>query len=45
MILFAAKKEKSWDSIEDRETDFEDKAEEFADGALDSYFDNPEGLF
>lgn len=45
MILNSKVEEKALDEKEEPKKMLEENIEDFGDGALDSYFDNPVGLF
>ncbi len=45
MILNSKVEEKTLENKEESEKTLEENIEDFGDGALDSYFDNPIGLF
>ena len=45
MILNSKAEEKALEGKEEHEKTLEENIEDFGDGALDSYFDNPVGLF
>lgn len=45
MILNSVVDTKTLDEKKEKETTLEENFEDFGESALDSYFDNPEGLF